>query len=80
MTSFRYICCHSWQGSQEPVFNTARPHTARMSQDCLRHITTFPWSARSPDLSPIKHIWDHLRRRVGQTTSLVEPEARLQQL
>lgn len=60
--------------------DNARPHTARMSQDCLRHITTLPWPARSPDLSPIEHIWDHLGRQVGQPTSLVELEARLQQL
>ncbi|GFU83372.1 transposable element Tcb2 transposase, partial [Trichonephila clavipes] len=42
--------------------DNAWPHTARVSQDCLRTITTLPWSARSPDLSPIKHIWDHLGR------------------
>ncbi|GFW24533.1 transposable element Tcb2 transposase [Trichonephila clavipes] len=35
----------------------ARPHTARVSQDCLRTVTTFPWPARSPDFSPIEHIW-----------------------
>ncbi|GFW99640.1 transposable element Tcb2 transposase [Trichonephila clavipes] len=28
----------------------ARPHTARVSQDCLRTVTTFPWPARSPDV------------------------------
>ncbi|GFU39851.1 transposable element Tcb2 transposase [Trichonephila clavipes] len=38
----------------------ARPHTGRMSQDCLRTVTTLPRPARSPDLSPIEHIWDHL--------------------
>ncbi|GFU55655.1 transposable element Tcb2 transposase [Trichonephila clavipes] len=39
---------------------SAQPHTTRMSQDGLYHISTFPWSTRSPDLSPIEHIWDHL--------------------
>ncbi|GFX78789.1 transposable element Tcb2 transposase [Trichonephila clavipes] len=33
-----------------------RPHTAMVSQDCLRTVTTLPWSARSPDLSPIEHM------------------------
>ncbi|GFW82590.1 transposable element Tcb2 transposase [Trichonephila clavipes] len=34
--------------------NNARPHTAWVSQDCLRTvITTLPWPARSPDLSSI---------------------------
>ncbi|GFV18849.1 transposable element Tcb1 transposase [Trichonephila clavipes] len=36
--------------------------------------------ARSPDLSPIKHIWDHLGWRVGHSTSLNELEATVQQI
>ncbi|GFV58276.1 transposable element Tcb1 transposase [Trichonephila clavipes] len=60
--------------------DNARPHTARVAQDCLRNVTILPWPARSPDLSPIKHIWDHLGRRVEHPTSLDELEARLQQI
>ncbi|GFW79390.1 l-Fucosyltransferase [Trichonephila clavipes] len=37
----------------------ARPHTARVSQRCLRNVTTLPLPVKSPDLSPIEHIWDH---------------------
>ncbi|GFS67260.1 transposable element Tcb2 transposase [Trichonephila clavipes] len=45
--------------------DNARPHTARvLSQDCLHTVTTFPWPVRSPDLSPIEHIWDHLGQRL----------------
>ncbi|GFS86487.1 transposable element Tcb2 transposase [Trichonephila clavipes] len=51
------------------------PRTTRVSQDCLRTVTTLPWSARSPDLSPIEHIWDRLGRRVGHPMSLSELEA-----
>ncbi|GFU85467.1 transposable element Tcb2 transposase [Trichonephila clavipes] len=40
--------------------DNARPHTARVSQDCLRTVTTIPWPACSPELSPIEHICDHL--------------------
>ncbi|GFT06486.1 transposable element Tcb2 transposase [Trichonephila clavipes] len=40
--------------------DNARPYTARVSQDCLHTVTTLLWPARSPDLSPIEHIWDHL--------------------
>ncbi|GFV95277.1 transposable element Tcb1 transposase [Trichonephila clavipes] len=58
----------------------ARPHTARVSQDCLHTVTTLPWPAPSPDLSPIEHIWDPLGRRVEHPTSLNELEARLQQI
>ncbi|GFT52131.1 transposable element Tcb1 transposase [Trichonephila clavipes] len=31
----------------------ARPHTARVAQDFLRHVQNLPWLARSPDLSPV---------------------------
>ncbi|GFW66955.1 transposable element Tcb2 transposase [Trichonephila clavipes] len=58
--------------------DNARPHTARLSQDCTRSVTTPPWPARSPYLSSIEHIWDYLGRRVGHPTSLNELEARLQ--
>ncbi|GFS73962.1 transposable element Tcb2 transposase [Trichonephila clavipes] len=58
--------------------DNAWPHKARVLQDCVRTVTTLPWPARSPDLSPIEHIWDHLGRRVGHPTSLNELEARLQ--
>ncbi|GFW04135.1 transposable element Tcb1 transposase [Trichonephila clavipes] len=60
--------------------DNARPHTARVSQDCLRTVTTLPWPSRSPDLSPIEPIWDHLGLRVGHPMSLNELEARLQQI
>ncbi|GFV64572.1 transposable element Tcb2 transposase [Trichonephila clavipes] len=40
----------------------ARLHTARVSQDCIRTVSTLPWPARSPDLSPIEYIWDNLGR------------------
>ncbi|GFW50300.1 transposable element Tcb1 transposase [Trichonephila clavipes] len=43
----------------------ARSHTARVSQDYLRTVATLLWPARSPDLSPIENIWDHLGQRVG---------------
>ncbi|GFX58191.1 transposable element Tcb2 transposase [Trichonephila clavipes] len=41
--------------------DNVRSHTARVSQDGLRTVTTLPCPTRSPDLSPIEHIWDHLR-------------------
>ncbi|GFX16800.1 transposable element Tcb1 transposase [Trichonephila clavipes] len=60
--------------------DNARPYTARVSQDCLCIVTTLPWPARSPDVSPIEHIWDNLGWRVRHPTSLNELEARLQQI
>ncbi|GFX76312.1 l-Fucosyltransferase [Trichonephila clavipes] len=39
-----------------------RSHAARVSQVRLCTVVTIlPWPARSPDLSPIEHSWDHLR-------------------
>ncbi|GFS73319.1 transposable element Tcb2 transposase [Trichonephila clavipes] len=52
--------------------DNARPHMARVSQDCLRTVTTLPWPARSPDLSPIEHTWNHSGRRVGHPMKLNE--------
>ncbi|GFX66084.1 transposable element Tcb2 transposase [Trichonephila clavipes] len=52
--------------------HNARPHMAGVSQYCLSTVTILPWFVRSPDLSPIEHIWDHLGRRVGYPTSLNE--------
>ncbi|UYV74518.1 VPS53, partial [Cordylochernes scorpioides] len=39
--------------------DNARPHTARVTMDCLQSCRTLLWPARSPDLSPIEHIWDN---------------------
>ncbi|GFX08038.1 transposable element Tcb2 transposase [Trichonephila clavipes] len=41
--------------------DNASPHTARVAQDFLCHLQTLPWPARSPDLSPVEHVWDQLK-------------------
>ncbi|GFY29634.1 transposable element Tcb1 transposase [Trichonephila clavipes] len=48
----------------EAIFqqDNARRHTERVLQDCLRTVTTLPWTARSPDLSLIENIGEHLGR------------------
>ena len=58
------------QGHNVAVFqqDNARPHTARHTQDVLRqnNIDVLDWPARSPDISPIEHLWDHLGRRIRE--------------
>ncbi|GFU25191.1 transposable element Tcb2 transposase [Trichonephila clavipes] len=49
--------------------DNARPHREKVSQDCISTVTILPWSAISPDLSPINHIWDHLGLRVWRPTN-----------
>ncbi|GFS85575.1 transposable element Tcb1 transposase [Trichonephila clavipes] len=51
-------------GLPEAIFqqDNTHPHTARVAQDFLRHFQTLPWTAHSPDLSPVEHVWDQLKR------------------
>uniref|UniRef100_A0A672YIL4 Tc1-like transposase DDE domain-containing protein n=1 Tax=Sphaeramia orbicularis TaxID=375764 RepID=A0A672YIL4_9TELE len=50
--------------------DNACPHDARVTQDFLRdqRFNVLPWPAYSPDLSPIKHLWDQLGRCVANRT------------
>ncbi len=45
-----------------------RPHVARICTQFLEaeNIPVLAWSAYSPDMSPIKHVWDALDRRIRQ--------------
>ncbi|GFU47643.1 DDE_3 domain-containing protein [Trichonephila clavipes] len=60
--------------------DNARPHKERVSQDFLRHFHTFPWSARSPDLSPVEHVWDQLKRQMPSCHSVHDLELAVQDL
>ncbi|GFW55725.1 transposable element Tcb2 transposase [Trichonephila clavipes] len=43
---------------QEIFFN--KTILSLIRQGCHKTVTILPWPYRSPDLSPIEHIWDHL--------------------
>lgn len=44
--------------------DNARPHTAVVTQHALQSVDMLPWPARSPDLSPIEHVWDIIGRQL----------------
>ncbi|GFX90249.1 transposable element Tc1 transposase [Trichonephila clavipes] len=53
---------------------------ARVAQDFLRHFQTLPWPARSPDLSPVEHVWDQLERQMPWCHSVRDLELDVQDL
>ncbi|GFW95384.1 transposable element Tcb2 transposase [Trichonephila clavipes] len=60
--------------------DNACPHTARVVQDFLRHFQTLPWPARSPDLSPVQHVWNQLKWQMPSCHSVHDLELDVQNL
>ncbi|GFV85180.1 uncharacterized protein TNCV_4172331 [Trichonephila clavipes] len=60
--------------------DNARPHRARVAQDFLHHFPTVPWPARSPDLSPVEHVCDQLKRQLASCHSVHDLELAVQDL
>ncbi|GFY00066.1 transposable element Tc3 transposase [Trichonephila clavipes] len=60
--------------------DNTRPHIGRVAEDFLRHFQTLPWPARSPDLSPVEHVWDQLKRQKPSCHSVHDLELAVQDL
>ncbi|GFX94172.1 transposable element Tcb2 transposase [Trichonephila clavipes] len=60
--------------------DNARPHTARVAQDFLRHFQTLPWPPHSPDLSSVEHVGDQLKRQMPSCHSVHDLELAVQYL
>ena len=52
---------HRQQGDVLFQHDNAHPRTAAATQRALRGVQLLPWLARTPDLSPIEHIWDMMK-------------------
>lgn len=59
--------------------DNARPHTANIVRHVLQQheVNVLPWPARSPDMSPIEHIWDVIGRNIHTSEA---PPTNIQQL
>ncbi|GFY44454.1 transposable element Tcb2 transposase [Trichonephila inaurata madagascariensis] len=51
-----------------------------IAQTKLPEIPTLPWPARSPDLSPVDHVWDQLKRQMPSCHSVHDLELAVQDL
>ncbi|GFY05299.1 transposable element Tcb2 transposase [Trichonephila clavipes] len=60
--------------------DNAHLHTARVAQDFLHHFQILPWPPRSPDLSPVKHVGDQLKRQMPSCHSVHDLELAVQDL
>ncbi|GBM62442.1 Transposable element Tcb2 transposase [Araneus ventricosus] len=68
-----------FRGAVGPEFilidDNARPHRALLVDEFLESedIHRMDWTARSPDLNPIEHVWDALGRAIATRNPLREP-------
>lgn len=60
-------------------------HTSKKAKECLNELglNVLQWPSQSPDLNPIEHLWDHLKRRLNarptQPTGMLELWARVEE-
>ncbi|GFU70480.1 transposable element Tcb2 transposase [Trichonephila clavipes] len=57
-----------------------RPGERKSCSNFLRHFQTSPWPVRSPDLSPVEPVLDHLKRQMPSCPSVHDLELAVQDL
>ena len=50
--------------------HNTRLQTKRVAMNCLKACPALPWTASSPDLSPIEHIWDIMKRQLQPSQNI----------
>ncbi|GFX55856.1 uncharacterized protein TNCV_1427181 [Trichonephila clavipes] len=73
------VVARCWQSGTEGAIyqqDNARPHTARLSQQCLQGYDVLPRC----DLSPIEHVWTLLGRQLQPSRDTEELTAQMQRL
>ncbi|GFU68006.1 transposable element Tcb2 transposase [Trichonephila clavipes] len=54
--------------------------TGQRYVDYILRPQTLPWLARSPDLSPVEHVWDQLKRQMPSCYSVRDLELAVQDM
>ncbi|KAJ1041381.1 hypothetical protein NDA11_007807 [Ustilago hordei] len=59
--------------------DNACPHTAKVTKEYLEEVklNVLPWPAMSPDLNPIEHVWQQLKKQLYQQRYTINNKAQL---
>ncbi|SOV09613.1 uncharacterized protein UDID_19024 [Ustilago sp. UG-2017a] len=59
--------------------DNAHPHTAKVTKEYLEEVklNVLPWPAMSPDLNPIEHVWQQLKKQLYQQRYTINNKAQL---